>query len=426
MDDTLTLDFLRGLQQTGIRPGLTRMRRLMARLGHPEARYPSVLITGTNGKGSTAAFLEAVLAAQGYKTGLFTSPHLVDVRERVRVDGQDLDAERFRSYGLEVRDAMRGGPGCRAVRATYFEALSAIGFLAFAREGVEIAVVEVGMGGRLDSTNVLDPVVSVLTNVTLDHTHFLGTTEDAIASEKVEVARAGRPFVTAVSDRVWERIVGPRLAQLEAPAWRLGRDFQVSQSNGTVDWAGRLATLGAARLSLKGTFQAENAALALAAAEALAGAGLAVGADAMRRGLAGAVWPGRYQAVATRPTVILDGCHNPGAAQRLAETLVANPPARPLVMVHSSKPDKDFRTVLGCVGPLCDAVIETTIPGLCDPGMLAAAAREALPGQAVEEAGDLAAAYARARALAGDGGTVLITGSLYLVGAALTQKPWSL
>ena len=187
MDDTLTLPFLAGLQRTGIRPGLTRMRRLLTRLGHPERRFPSVLISGTNGKGSTAAFLEAVLRAAGHRTGLFTSPHLVDVRERVRVAGECVPPDRFAAYGGEIRDAM--GAGRQAVRATYFEALTALGFLAFAREGVDVAVVEVGMGGRLDSTNVLDPAVSVLTNVSLDLERFLWHSVEQIASEKVGVAR---------------------------------------------------------------------------------------------------------------------------------------------------------------------------------------------------------------------------------------------
>jgi dihydrofolate synthase/folylpolyglutamate synthase len=424
MDDTLTLDFLAGLQRTGIRPGLTRMRRLMARLGHPERAFRSVLITGTNGKGSTAAFLESILSSQGYRTGLFTSPHLVDVRERVRVAGRELDAARFRELGLEVRAAMAGGGTARPVRATYFEALSAIGFLAFAAERVEVAVVEVGMGGRLDSTNVIDPLVSVLTNVTLDHTHFLGGTEDAIAAEKVEVARRGRPFVTAVSDRLFDSVVGPRLAALGAPAIRLRRDFDYSRADGHIDWRGRTTGLDRAAVSLMGTFQGENAAIALAAAEALAGEGVPVRADAMRRGVGATVWPGRFDRVSDRPAVILDGCHNAGAAACLADTLDAYPQSRPLVMVHGSKPDKDFRGVLRALAPRCDAVIETTIPGLCDPDALVAVCRDVAPTVPVEAVADLATAFDRAAAIAGEGGTVLITGSLYLVGAAMTLQPW--
>lgn len=413
MDDTLQFPFLRGLQRTGIVPGLERIRPLLARLGHPERRFASVLITGTNGKGSTAAFLEAILRARGYRTGLFTSPHLCNVRERVRVSGRALAAERFEAYGIEVRASMDPRDP-----ATFFEALTAIGFLAFAREGVEVAVVEVGMGGRYDSTNVLDPVVSILTNVSVDHQRFLGNTVEAIAAEKVDVARPGRVLVTGASDALYERVVGPALARIGATAVRLHRDIHVRRDDGRIDWRGCRLALDGARLSLHGTFQADNAALALAAAEALADAGFPVDSASMRTGLSRTWWPGRFQKVASRPTVILDGAHNPGAAERLCETLIAYPQARPLVLVHATRPDKDFRALLARLLPLCDHCVETTAPGLCDPEAVAGVARE-VSACPVEVQPDLGRAMALARRRAGEGGTVLVTGSLYLVGAVL-------
>lgn len=416
MDDTAQFPFLRGLQRTGIVPGLDRIRPLLARLGHPDRRFASVLITGTNGKGSTAAFLEAILRAQGYRTGLFTSPHLRCVRERVRVAGRALSARRFEAYGLEVRSATDPSDP-----VTFFEALTAIGFLAFAREGVEVAVVEVGMGGRYDSTNVLDPVVSVFTNVSLDHQRFLGNTVEAIAAEKVDVARPGRVLVTGVPDALHDRVVGPALRRIGATAVRLHRDIHVRREDGRMDWRGRHLSLQGARLSLAGTFQADNAALALAAAEALTDVGFPADGDSMRAGLARTWWPGRFQKVASRPTVILDGAHNPGAAERLCETLRAYPQARPLVLVHATRPDKDFRAVLSRILPLCDRDIETTAPGLCDPEEVAAVARETWGGP-LEVEPDLARAMARARRAAGERGTVLVTGSLYLVGAVLDLR----
>jgi dihydrofolate synthase/folylpolyglutamate synthase len=425
MDDTDTLDVLAGLQRTGIRPGLSRIRRLVARLGHPERAFPAVLITGTNGKGSTAVFLDAILRAGGYRTGCFTSPHLVDVRERIVLDGRPIDAATFAALAIEVRDAMAAGT--RPVRATYFEALTAIGFLAFARAGVDLAVVEVGMGGRYDSTNVCDPLVSVLTNVSLDHTAFLGPTVDAIASEKVGVARPGRVCVTAVADGIFERVVGPALDAIAAPARRLGHDVRVvRREDGRIDWTGHGGRLEGIPVGLPGSFQVENAALALAAAETLVETGWVLDAAAMRAGIAGATWPGRFQKVHERPTVILDGCHNPGAAIRLAETLRAEPPTRPLVMVHGSRADKDVGTVLQTLVPCVDAVVETGIPGLAPPDVLAPLAATGGDGKVpVEVVPDLRQAVARAMALAGPGGTVLITGSLYLVGAALASEPWA-
>jgi len=384
-----------------------------------------VLITGTNGKGSTAVLLDAILRAAGYRTGCFTSPHLVDVSERIVIDGRPIDAATLTRLAGEVRDAMAAS--ARPVRATYFEALTAIGFLAFARAEVDVAVVEVGMGGLYDSTNVCDPLVSVLTNVTLDHTAFLGPTVDAIASEKVGVARPGRVFVTAVEDGVFERVVGPALNGIGASARRLGREVSVARrADGRIDWSGVRRSLDGVPVGLPGTFQVENAALALAAAEALADTGLSVDDVAMRAGIAGAVWPGRMQRVHLRPTVILDGCHNPGAAIRLAETLRADPPARPLVMVHGSRPDKDVATVLATLVPCVDAVVETGIPGLAASEDLAVLARTAGGGRTpVEIVPDLRQAISRAMAIAGPTGTVLVTGSLYLVGAALASEPWS-
>jgi dihydrofolate synthase / folylpolyglutamate synthase len=424
MDDTAILPALAGLQRTGIRPGLSRIRRLLARLGHPEGAFPAVLITGTNGKGSTAAFLDAVLRAAGYRVGRFTSPHLVDVRERITVDGRMLDLDAFEALAREVRDAMEAGPS--RVRATYFEALTAIGFLAFARAGVDLGVVEVGMGGRFDSTNTCRPVVSVLTHVSLDHVAFLGPTVDAIAAEKVGVARRGRVLVTGVDDGLFERVVGPAAGRAGATAWRAGRDFQATRGpDGRLDWSGRGRRLKGLDLGLAGTFQAENAAQAVAAVVALTEAGFPVGNAAIRAGLATARWPGRLQCVSRRPTVLLDGCHNAGAAAALASTLQADPPTRPLVLVHGSRPDKDAAAVLGALVPLADAVIETTIPGLSDPESLAVVARERARGAvAVEVRRDLSEAVRLAVQLAGTRGTVLVTGSLYLVGDALATEPW--
>jgi dihydrofolate synthase/folylpolyglutamate synthase len=420
-----TTAFLDGLVKTGIRPGLSRIRRLMARLDHPERAFPAVLITGTNGKGSTAAFLDAMLRAAGLRIGLFTSPHLVDVRERIRIDGALIDPTHFDACVAEVREGMMGGPpGARRIQATYFEALTATGYLAFAREGVDLAVVEVGMGGRLDSTNVIDPLVSVLTNISLDHQQFLGDTVDTIAVEKIGVCRRDRTLVTAIDDALFQRTLAPILRRRGVPVARLGHDFLLRRSDRGLAWQGR-ADLPDLVLGLPGAFQIDNAALALATIEALADYDLRVDAAAIRAGLAAASWPGRMQVVARSPTVVLDGCHNPGAAARLAETLDEGTLPRPLVLVHATKPEKDFGSVLDLLAPRCDAVIETHAPGLANPtDVLPRAVAAARPGTPVLVDSDLASAVRQALALAGPNGSVLIAGSLYLVGAALARRPW--
>ncbi len=419
-----TTAFLNGLQKTGIRPGLSRIRRLLARLEHPEREFPSVLITGTNGKGSTAAFLDSMLRTSGLRVGLFTSPHLVDVRERIRIDGDLVDEALFDTCADVVRLAMAGKGGEKPIQATFFEALTAIGYLAFARARVGLAVVEVGMGGRLDSTNVIEPWVSVLTNVSLDHSHFLGNTVDAIAAEKIGVCRRGCPLVTAVDDALFERTVGPALLRKGVPVLRLGHNFWVRRGDGRIDWYGKAELRGLA-LGLEGGFQADNAALALATIEALAAHGMKVGETAIRQGLAAATWLGRLQIVAHAPMVVLDGCHNPGAAVRLAEALDEGALPRPRVLVHATKPDKDYGGVLDLLAPRCDAVIETSVPGLADPNtVLPRAIAAARLGTLVTSVADLSAAFAQARTLAGPGGSVLIAGSLYLVGEALARRPW--
>jgi len=419
MDEHLNLDFLDRLQRSGIVPGLERIRPLLDQLGRPQDKFRSVLVAGTNGKGSTAAFLEAVLRCAGHRTGLFTSPHLVDVRERIRVGGLKLSAKRFESYGRRVRSALEQGTGTSPT--TYFETLTAIGFSAFAEEGVEVAVVEAGMGGRYDSTNVIEPDVSVLTNVSMDHQRFLGNKIEEIALEKVGIARKGRVTVTGVPERLFEDAVGPGLQRLEAIPRLLGRDFVVGRRDGVVDWKGLNRTIEGVAPSLAGTFQVDNAAIALAAAEALEERGVDIGETSMRKGVESTTWPGRFQVLSRQPTVILDGCHNPGAADRLAETLDASPPGRPVVLVHGSKPQKDFVKVLERLIPFCDHCIETTIPGLLDAGTLAKAAR-GIAGYEVEDSPDPADAMRRASKKAGPGGSILVTGSLHLVGWVLADQ----
>lgn len=424
MDDSDLLPALRGLQRTGIRPGLSRIRALMGRLGNPEQAFPAVLITGTNGKGSTAAFLESMLRAAGYRTGRFTSPHLTHPRERVALDGLPLDADRFESLAREVREAMEG-PG-RAVRATFFEALTAIGFLAFARAPVDIGVIEVGMGGRWDSTNVCDPAVSILTNVSLDHTQWLGPTEGHIAREKLGVARRGRVLVTGIGEDLYREVARPAMGRLGVPVRRRGVDFDlVRKQDHQWDYHSPHRVIRGLSLSLAGPFQAANAAMAVAAAEALEPSGFLVGDAAVRVGLGTAWWPGRFQRVRERPVVVLDGCHNPAGAAALAEALAEAALPRPRVMVHGSRPEKDVSGVLRRIVPGMDAVIETSIPGLADPEDLAAIARPFVhPGTPVEVIPDAREAVRRAMALVGPRGSVLVTGSLYLLGSLLRNPPW--
>ena len=304
------LDWLFGLQRFGVRPGLARVRDLLARLGNPQERFEAVLVGGTNGKGSVSATLASMLVASGRRTALFTSPHLTRFAERFVVNRAELPDIQVAGGLARVR------PHAKDVKASFFEVVTALAALLFAEAGVDVAVMEVGLGGRLDATNALDPALSVVTNVGLDHTEILGETVAAIALEKAGILRAGRPAVVGA--------VGEALAMLDAggaDVWALGREAEYSaESLGWAGWRVRLdSPLGEVGFDtpLLGDHGARNAALA-----ALAAQRLGIGALAIREGAAGTVWPGRLERLRWQGRdVLLDGAHNADGARALADAL---------------------------------------------------------------------------------------------------------
>jgi dihydrofolate synthase/folylpolyglutamate synthase len=344
------LDWLFARQRFGIHPGLGRVRALLARLGHPQQAYRVVLVGGTNGKGSTAATLAAILHASGERVGLFTSPHLTHFAERFRVAGGDLPE------GTVAEALARVRPHAEAEGASFFEIVTALGCLLFAEAGVTLAVMEVGLGGRLDATNALDPVLSVITNVALDHTEFLGNTREAIAAEKAGILRAGRPAVTDIAAEL-----RPILERERADLWALG-DIQVQ----SLGWEGSavVVTLPSGqnlsfRTPLLGAHGARNAALA-----ALAAFRLGVSESAIRRGTTAVQWPGRMEVILTVAggRVLLDGAHNPAGAQALAAALRELLPKLGLERVpfiFGSAADKDLGGVAAALRPLASRVILT-------------------------------------------------------------------
>jgi dihydrofolate synthase/folylpolyglutamate synthase len=393
------LDWLFARQRFGVHPGLTRVRALLARLGGPQVAFRAVLVGGTNGKGSTAVTLAAMLSASGERTGLFTSPHLTRFAERFVVDGQELAGE-------VVLDALRRvRPHAEAVEASFFEIVTALGCLLFAEAGMKTAVMEVGLGGRLDATNVLDPVLSILTNVALDHTEILGGTLAAIAGEKAGILRAGRPAVTGVA---WPLL--PRLEARGADLWALGREFALGvRPLAWEGWDVRL-TLPGAGLSfhtpLLGEHGARNAALAAAAAWRLG-----VGEGAVRAGAAGVAWPGRLEVLPWHGgRVLLDGAHNPDGAWALAAALRGLGVER-LPVVFAAAADKDVAGVAAALRDVASEVILTR--AVLSP-------RAAAPADlAPHFAGlplRLAASPAESLGLLPPGGLAVVCGSLYLIG----------
>lgn len=397
--------------------GLDRIRAILSELGEPQASFRSVLVAGTNGKGSVAASVESLLRAAGRRTGLYTSPHLVDPAERVRVDGLPVDRELLEAAAADVH------PLAMREEATFFEAVTAVGFLAFARAGVDAAAVEVGLGGRLDATNVLAPDVCVITNVDLDHADYLGGTLEAIAGEKAGILKPGVAAVVGpMPDRPLE-VVEARARRLGAPLRVLGREPVVeavtTEREGTtfVYRSGRLPDGRTVRTPLVGAHQAVNAGLALAAIESF---GLELDAETVDRAFAEVRWPGRFD-VRERPdgTWVFDVAHNPAGARALAATLAQVPLPGPRVCLIGILGDKPWREMLDPVLTGTSAAVFTVPPSAplsrrWDPVQ----ARAAVPGHAVEVEPEFEEAIRRARELAADG-TVVVTGSSHTVGDAL-------
>ena len=344
---------LRGGEHAGMRPGLERIETLLEALGNPEHRYTLVQVAGTNGKGSVAAMLAAILKADGRRVGLYTSPHLVSFRERIRVDGEAI-AEDAVADGFDAIAAL-----VARLDATMFEASTALALDHFAREAVDVAVLEVGLGGRLDATTVGTPAVTALARIDLDHQEVLGETLAAIAAEKAAIIRSGVAVSAAQAPEAAEVLIA-RAAAVGVPLLMEGRELSVRvRERGlaaqTIDCAGPGWRLEGLRLPLLGVYQPSNALVALAAARALG-----VGDGAAREGLARARWPGRFEVLrAAERVVVLDGAHNPAGAAALAASLAEWFGDTPLTLVFGALRDKDARGMLAALAPRARRLILT-------------------------------------------------------------------
>ena len=408
---------LRGGELAGMRPGLDRIEALLAAIGNPERAMTLAQIAGTNGKGSVSAMLAAILQAAGRRVGLYSSPHLVDLRERIRVDGRPIP-EADLADGVEALGTL-----IARLDATMFEALTALALDHFARESVEVAVLEVGLGGRLDSTTVGRPAVEVITSIDYDHQAFLGTTLEAIAGEKAAIIRSG-VAISARQEPAAEAVLTRRAADAGVPLLVEGRDLRVrvrraSLEGQWLDLEGPGWRIDDVRCALLGVFQPGNALLAATAARVL-------GADdaAIRRGLDLARWPGRFQLIRRSPPMIVDGAHNPAGARALAASLEAYFPNQRMTFVIGTSEDKDKAGILAALLPLASRVIFAAAdhPRAASAKSLATLARSLSMGQGipVETAPSPAEAL---RMAVGDPQTttVCIAGSLFLIGEILTQ-----
>jgi dihydrofolate synthase/folylpolyglutamate synthase len=391
-------DYLDTLRPLAMRFGLERMERALDALGRPERDLAILHVAGTNGKGSTCAMAAQALQLGGHRVGLYTSPHLVRFHERIQVDGRPVDDAALAARIAEVRNACpwheRGEEGDRL---TYFEFATLVGLLHLARERVDVAVVEVGLGGRFDATSAVTPRVAAVARIGLDHMQFLGDRVDAIAREKAGIFKRGVPAVVAHAQPP------EAMAALRDEAGRRGAPFHVAAAS----WDGPIA--------LRGAHQQGNAALAAAALRLLDASGIPVGEEAIREGIASARWPGRMEEVGG---VLLDGAHNPDGAAALAAALPVLHPSRPVELVFGVLSDKDHEGMLAALAPASRRIhlVAPDSPRAREPGSYVAAARRL--GVGVDVHASLPEALACARDGARDGALVCVAGSLYLVGEA--------
>jgi dihydrofolate synthase/folylpolyglutamate synthase len=404
------LDYLFGLTLHGVKLGLHNISKLLEAAGNPHRAYSTIHVAGTNGKGSVAAFLDAMLRAAGYRTGKFTSPHLLDLSERFQVDGAPIPVEALE----ENIEFFRKTAEAAGFAPTFFEACTAVAFRWFQQSAIDVGVIEVGMGGRLDSTNVIAPLVSLITNIDLEHTQYLGSTLAQIAFEKAGVLKPGTPAVTGETREEPLAVIAGRADALKCPLTIAGCDFSHSVEGGP--WEQRLSyaspglSIYSAPLGLPGRYQADNAALAVAAAERLRGPLPRLTEEAICRGLAEAHWPCRLERVLEAPPVIVDVAHNVAGVRRLIESV------EHCVTILGVASDKDAAGMIELLAPRSHPLILTAFSG--KRALPVEDLRRAAGQHPCETVPTLSEALERGMEYARPGLPLLITGSIYTAGEA--------
>lgn len=387
--------FLDGLEAKGIMLGLGRIEKFLAFIGNPEKRFMSVHVAGTNGKGSTCAMVERVLREAGFKTGFYSSPHLVHFNERIKVNGNSIGDARLAGLVAETRRmAEKSG-----IELSYFEFVTAMAFRHFAASKVEVAVVEAGMGGRLDATNVLVPLVSVVTNIELEHEAYLGNSLGKIAAEKAGIIKKGVPVVTGERRESVLRVVRERCRGQNARLVVAKRPY-----------AGKIGLLGA--------FQEWNAALAFEVALQLQKQGVVIKDGAVKKGIAKAEWPGRFQIVRRRPVVVLDCAHNPACCAALAEAFAKIFPGKKALLVFGVSSDKQVNGMAVSLAGVSKKVFATNAKLRAMPFEIIEKAFSGL-GVELKRVAGVSNALKKALSEAGKGDIVLVSGSCFVVGEAM-------
>jgi len=410
MKNSRTSQYLDSLNINKMRFGLGAITSVLSRLGHPQKSFKAVTITGTNGKGSTAAMIAAMLHKAGYCVGLYTSPHLIDVRERITVNGRKISRKDFDRIIVCVRKKV-------VQPLTYFEFITAVAFEYFKTRKADIAVLEVGLGGRLDATNVCRPLVSVITNIAFDHTAYLGRTLTSIAVEKAGIIKPHGLCVTGVAQKKILGLLQDICLQRGASLYRLNHDFRLArQKNGSLLYEGVYSDVKNLTVPLRGEHQLANAALALAAVETCARKGFPVSETAVRAGLQNVRWEGRLEVLHISPWVLLDGAHNPAGIGALCRSLKKDFSFRHLILIFGVLADKDYRKMLQKIVPLARVIILAPLKAQRAASVAAVSqtirslGRMPVVSQSVHQALELGLSLAGSRDL------ICATGSFYLAG----------
>lgn len=408
-----SLKYLNSLGLHTVKPGLERIRKLLKEIGAPQLKVPGIIVAGTNGKGSVSAALSSMLTAQGYKTGLYISPHLVRITERIKINGVEIKLPELEKLIGRVRSA---ADRCLSGPPSYFEVITACAFLYFAEKGADFSVLEVGMGGRWDATNVITPLVSVVTNISIDHSDYLGRNIGEIAREKAFVIKRKVPLITAAKGKAREIILN-RAEQCEAPALVYGRDFKSGgESPRKFNYTGPEWEFHDLTSNLTGYYQTENLSVAIAALESMSRyRNIKIGEENLRQGLKQIEWGGRFEILRKSPPLVLDSAHNAGGARALVRSLKLAYPGRKFTFMIGMLSDKEYGTFLKIISEIAGRVIITGVPSerALDTAELAGKASKYASSE-ISVIEDYKSAYEEIRKSKSPS---CITGSVYLIGA---------
>ncbi len=413
--------YLFSRRQKGMKLGLDQIQNLLERLGHPERRFHSIHIAGTNGKGSTAAILESILREAGYKTGLYTSPHLIDMRERIKISGKPIDEKKV----AEILETLI--PHVETTGASFFETLTAMAFLYFAEEKVDVAVLETGLGGRLDATNVVVPLLTIITEIGLDHTRILGKNLKSITYEKAGILKPGVACIVGAGNQKVRRYLAELAAERNVPlifsreAVKLSR-IKLSEDGNRFDATVENNTYRDLTLKLLGQYQIENSILALLTVEELKSQGWTISDKSVRQGMEKVVWRGRLELLQRNPKLLVDSAHNPMGISNLVRAVKTIFQYEKLILVFGVLEDKDYRKMFQKIAPLAEKIVLTK--PLSDRALEPEKLLDMYPEWSgkIEVIPDIKTAWKRAVSSAKRNDMVCGAGSIYFIGEVLRLR----